>query len=46
MKNVKEIGVKNHTYYFFDGMITIKNLDSNATKIDGKSYKSIIIYYM
>ena len=44
MKNVKEIDVKNHTYYFFDDMITIKNLDSNETKIDEKSYKNIIYY--
>ena len=44
MKNVKEIDVKNYTYYFFDDMITIKNLDSNETKIDEKSYKNIIYY--
>ena len=26
MKSVKEIDIKNRTYYFFDDMINIKNL--------------------
>ena len=31
---------------FFDGMITIKNFNSNLLKIDKKSYKSNDIYYI
>ena len=41
----KEIDTKNCTYYFFDDMINIKNLDSNKIKIDEKSYTNILIYY-
>ena len=46
MGNIKEIIIKNLTYYFFDDMINIKDFDSNLLKIDKKSYKSIDIYYI
>ena len=46
MGNIKEIIIKNWTYYFFDDMINIKDFDSNLLKIDKKSYKSIDIYYI
>ena len=39
----KEIDIKDRTYYFFDDMINIKNLDANNIKLDEKSYKSILI---
>ena len=45
MSQIKEINIKNHTYYFFDDMINIKNFDSNQIKIDKNSYKNIIIYH-
>ena len=44
MGNIKEINIKNRTYYFFDDMINIKNFDPNLLKIDEKSYKNIDIY--
>ena len=46
MGQVKEINIKNQTYYFFDDMINIKNCHSNLLKIDKKSYKDIDIYYI
>ena len=46
MSCVKEINVKNCTYCFFDDMINIKNFDPNWIKIDKKSYKYIIIYFI
>ena len=46
MVNIKEINIKNQTYYFFDDMINIKNFDPSLLKIDKKSYKSIDIYYI
>ena len=45
MGQVKEINIKNQTY-FFDDMINIKNFHSNLLKIDKKSYKNIDIYYI
>ena len=43
MGNIKEINIKNRTYYFFDDMINIKDFDPNLLKIDKKSYKNIDI---
>ena len=41
-----DIGIKSCTKYFFDDMINIKNLDQNKIKIDEKSNKNILIYYI
>ena len=46
MGQVKEINIKNQTYYFFDGLIDIKNFHSNLLKTDKKSHKDINIYYI
>ena len=46
MGQVKEINIKNQTYYFFDDMVNIKNFHSNLLKIDKKSHKDIDIYYI
>ena len=39
------IEVKNCMCYFFDDIISIKNLEQNNIKTDEKSYKNISIYY-
>ena len=44
MWTVKQIDIKNRTYYFYNDMINIKKFDSNLLKIDKKSYKDIGIY--
>ena len=41
---VKQIDIKNRTYYFYNDMINIRKFDSNLLKIDKKSYKDIGIY--
>ena len=46
MGEVKELNIKNRTYYFFDDMIDIKNFHSNLLKIDKKSHEDIDIYYI
>ena len=42
---VKEINIKNQTYYFFDDMIDI-NFHLILLKIGKKSHKDIDIYYI
>ena len=42
---IKDIGIKNRTYYFSNDIINIKNFDPNNIKIDENSYKNILIYY-
>ena len=44
MGTIKQIDIKNRTYYFYNDMIDIKKFDSNLLKIDKKSYKDIGIY--
>ena len=46
MGKVKQIEIKNRTYYFYNDMINLKNFDSNLLKIDKKHYKGINIYYI
>ena len=41
-----ESNIKNQTYYFFNDIINIENFDPNIIKIDEKSYKDILIYYI
>ena len=43
---VKDIDIKNRTYYFFNNIINIKNFDLNNIKVDEKLYKNILIYYI
>ena len=43
---VKERSIKNLKYYFLDDIINIKDFDANNIKIDEKSNKNILIYYV
>ena len=43
---VKETDIKNQTYCFFDDTNNVKNFYLNNIKIDEKSYKNILIYYI
>ena len=44
MENIKQINIKNRTYYFLNDMINIEDFDSSLLKINKKSYKNIGIY--
>ena len=46
MGNIKEINIKNQTYYFSDDMINIKDFDPNLLKIDQKPLKKIDFCYI
>ena len=46
MGKVKELNIKNRTYYFFNDIIDIKDFHSNLLKIDKKQYKDMHIYYI
>ena len=45
MGEVKQIHVKNWTYYFYNNITDRKNFDARLLKIEKKSYKNIDIYY-
>ena len=44
MGTVKQINIKNRTYYFYNDIIDLENFDVGLLKIDKKSYKDIGIY--
>ena len=44
MGSIKEISIKNRTYYFFNDVI--KNFDSNLLKMDKNSYKATGIHFI
>ena len=44
--SVKDIDIKNHTYHFFDDFINTKSFDPSNIKIDEKSHKNILSYYV
>ena len=44
MGTVKQIDIKNQTYYFYNDIIDLENFDSSLFKLDKKSYKDIGIY--
>ena len=43
MGEVKQINIKNRTYYFYNDVINIKIFVTNYLKMDRKSYKNISI---
>ena len=43
---LKDIDIKNRTYYFFNDIINIRNFNPNNTKIYEKSYKKILFYHI
>ena len=46
MGEVKQVEIKNQTYYFCDDMINLQDVESNLLKIDKKSYKNVDIYFI
>ena len=46
MGYVKQINIKNRTYYFYNDIIDLKKFEPKLLKIDKKSYKNIAIYHI
>ena len=43
MENMKQINIKNRTYYIFNDMINIKDFDSSLLEID-KNHTKILVF--
>ena len=43
---VKQLNIKNRTYYFYNDLINALNFESNNLKLDKKTWKDIDIYYI
>ena len=46
MGEIKQINIKNRTYYFYNDQTNLKDFDAKFLKIDKKDYKDIDIYYV
>ena len=46
MGEVRQINIKNRTYYFYNNQIKLKNFGGRLLEIDKKDYKEIDIYYI
>ena len=46
MGKVKQINIKNRTYYFYNDQINLKDFDAKLLKVDKKNCKEIDIYYI
>ena len=45
MGEIKQINIKNRTYYFYNDQINLKDFDASFLKIEKKDYKDNDIYY-
>ena len=46
MRKIRQINIKNRTYYFFIDETDLKDFDAKLLKIYKKYYKDIDIYYI
>ena len=46
MESIKQVIIKNQTYYFFNDIIKIIRYKSNLLKTEEKLYENIDIYYI
>ena len=46
MGEVKQINIKNRTYYFYNDVTNLDEFDVNKVKVDKKDFHEIDIYYL
>ena len=46
MGKIRQINIKNRTYYFYNDQTDLKDFDAKLLKIDKKDYKDIDIYHI
>ena len=46
MGKVKQINIKNRTYYFYNDRVNLKVVDARLLKVDKKDYKEIGLCYI
>ena len=46
MREIKQINIKNRTYYFYNDQIDLKNSDAKLLKIDKTDYSEIDVYHI
>ena len=46
MGELKQINIKNRTYYFYNDIINLDEFDESKIKVDKKDFNDIDIYYL
>ena len=46
MGKIKQIDIKNRTYYFYHDQINLKDFDASLLKVDKKNYEEMDTYYI
>ena len=46
MGEIKQINIKNRTYYFYNDIIDLDEFDGSKIKVDKKNFNDIGIYYL
>ena len=46
MGEIKQINIKNRTYYFYNDIIDLDEFDGSKIKVDKKHFNDIGIYYL
>ena len=46
MRKIRQINIKNRTYYFYNDQIDLKDFDAKLLKIEKKDSNKIDIYYI
>ena len=46
MEEIKEINIKNRTYYFYNDIIDLDEFDGSKIKVDKKKINDIDVYYL
>ena len=46
MEKIKQINIKNRTYYFHKDVINLDEFDESKIKVDRKKFNDIDIYYI
>ena len=46
METIKQINIKNRTYYFYNDIINLDEFDESKIKVDKKDFNDIDIYYL
>ena len=46
MGELKQINIKNRTYYFYNDVINLDESDGSKIKVDKKNFDDIDIYYL
>ena len=46
METIKQINIKNRTYYFYNDIIDLDKFDESKIRVDKKDFNDIDIYYL